>query len=151
MRVVATTVTFDRESVCAGWAIDLTWFWICFANFVPEGDMATPYTPIQKLVVSTEPLGKQWGMAVQELVIESARDIAQRLLEAGTYSEDEEVVEVRVPVNIHVLLPRKGKHIDFAIAADAGCICSWTSYPEGGGVCKCTGPGAGNCDCEHLV
>jgi hypothetical protein len=113
--------------------------------------MATAKTSRQKVVVSTEPLGQQWGAAVQKLVTETAHDIARRLLKEEPYPDDQDVIEVNVPVTIRVAVPRKGKSTDFAIAADAGCICSFTAYPEGGGVCKCTGPGAGNCDCEHLV
>ena len=104
-------------------------------------------TPVQKRVLSTKPLGKRWGKAVQDMVTKEAIIQARAMLKRGELSTEEEV-EVHIPVVLHLSFARRGK----LIAGDAGVRCACT-YKEdsAGSTCTCTGPGAADCDCGMIV
>ena len=104
-------------------------------------------TPVRKRVLSTKPLDKRWGKAVQDMVTKEAIIQARAILKRGELST-EEAVEVHIPVVLHLSFARRGK----LIAGDAGVRCACT-YKEdsGGSTCTCTGPGAADCDCGMIV
>lgn len=109
--------------------------------------METAKSPIRKRVLSTKPLGKQWGKAVQDMVTKEAIKQARGQLKSGELATEEEV-EVHIPVVLHLSFARRGK----LIAGDPSVRCACT-YKEdsSGSVCTCTGPGAANCDCGPIV
>jgi hypothetical protein len=90
-----------------------------------------------------KPLGKAWGRSIQEVVADAALRQARFELRSGKHA-GKELVEVTIPVHVHLVFKRAGR----SIAADGGvhCHCSF-SQDSAGSVCICVGPGAAECDC----
>jgi hypothetical protein len=90
-------------------------------------------------------LGPDWGRALQDQIVEAAAAHARARLASKEFNPAENSIEVRVPVWVTMSFPVRDGDI---IAGDGGvrCHCAETQP----GVCVCTGPGAGSCDCPVL-
>jgi hypothetical protein len=94
-------------------------------------------------------LGKNWGKAIQDLTTKEAAKVARAVLKAGKYTGDG-TVEVKNVVSLQLIFARKGSRIDGG-GATVRAVCTSHSYPDGGSVCICTGPGFDTCDCPPVV
>ncbi len=100
-----------------------------------------------KRVREVMPLGRNWGSAVQKLVMQTAVAQARFNLASGKRARKDEV-EVVIPVSVHITFPRNGKEIE-ADGGAPGCVCTF-KQDESGSVCICVGPGAASCDCTPI-
>ena len=111
--------------------------------------MAQAKNRITKRVLNTKSLGKSWGKILQNMVTKEAATQARALLKSGKRTaKDEEEVEVRIPVVLHLTFARRGTGIG---GDHIQCACIFKQDPNGSSVCICTGPGAAECDCGMIV
>jgi hypothetical protein len=121
-----------------------------FRHLTQEVAKMAPQRSIE-IIRQVRDWGNNWGEGVQAQILEAGLARAQFRVDAGMHDGAKEYLEVSVPITVKLRYLVTGDEV--ALAADAGvqCSCTYHSYPEGGGVCICTGPGAGNdsCDCAN--
>jgi hypothetical protein len=103
----------------------------------------------QDIERKVRPYGIDWSQDIKDQIVEAGLARAEARLRAGKYRAEENFVEVTVPISIKIRFPINSDLKTLAADAGVQCSCTWKPYPEGGGVCICLGPGAGdpNCDC----
>ncbi|MDP9811812.1 hypothetical protein J2W42_004680 [Rhizobium tibeticum] len=97
-----------------------------------------------EIVRHAQPWAPDWQTSIQAQIMEGGLAAAQAKLDTGDFDPANEYVEVSVPLRVKIQIPVDANRK--LIWSDAGvqCGCIW-SQP---GVCKCTGPGAGDPTCN---
>ena len=87
-------------------------------------------------------LGPEWGRSLQDQITAEAAAYAQAGLERLKDAATRTSISVRLPMWVTVTFPVRDGQV---VRGDGGVTCNCRETQPG--VCVCTGPGAGSCNC----